>query len=82
MSPLHDPPEALKQLRLILDAMREISALYEEREQLPDEEPVDREAEQEVMDRIVEEAAEMGMDEDGIEKVVRLLMNYCKKVAE
>lgn len=82
MSTLHNPPEAQKQLRLILEAIRELSLLYEEPEETADEEPVDREAEQEVIDRIVEEATELGMDEDGIEKVVRLVVNYAKKAAE
>lgn len=82
MSDLHDSAEALKQLRLILDAIRELGALYEEPEEPQDDEAGDRESEQEVIDRIVEEAAESGMDEDGIEKVIRLILNYAKKSAE
>lgn len=82
MSTLHDSAEAQKQLRLILEAMRELSVLYEEPQERDAEEPVDHDAEQEVIDRMVEEAAEMGMDEDGIEKVIRLTLNYAKKLAE
>lgn len=82
MSTLHDTDGAQKQLRIILESLRELAALYEEQEQEDHEEPADKATEQEVIDRMVEEAAEMGMDEDGIEKVIRLILNYAKKGAE
>ncbi len=81
MTTIRDSQEALKQLRTVLDALEELEALYVDAE-TPQDEEADRESDQEVLDRIVEEATERGMDEEGIERAFRALLAYAKKSAE
>lgn len=82
MQTISDQPEAHKHMRAMLEAMQQLTALYAEGEQVEQDDVPNREVEQELIDRIVEDAGELGMDEDGIEKVFRLVMSYCKKAAE
>lgn len=77
---IHDSAEALKQMRIMIEAMRNLADLYTEPEDA-EEEP-DADLEEELINRIVEDGAEQGMEEDLTEKVFRLVLTYSKKSAE
>ncbi len=72
--------DALKHLRIILDTMNQLTATYGEAEPMEDDEAGNME--EEIVDRIIEEAAEAGMSEEGLEKIFRLILAYSRKSAE
>jgi len=80
---LHAP--TLKIYREILEQLEELKDLYADAAADPDVESTDdedREAQQDVLDAIVEEAAERGLDEEDITRVYKAIAIISKKALE
>lgn len=73
--------DALRQLRTILESMRHLGEAFGEVD-MEEDEGSKIDSEQEIIDRILEDATELGMDEEGLERIFRLIISYGKKSAE
>ena len=81
MSQLRNSTDALKHLRSVLEALAGLTELYRDSEPEVDDE-AEHESEQDIVNRIVEEGVELGMDEEGLEKLVKSMLSYAQKSAE
>ncbi len=75
--------QAEKLYRQMLDLLEELAAIYtdasEEEEEDDDSAPVDID---DVIDGLVEEAVERGLDEEAAERVLKAAVSFAKKSAE
>lgn len=74
VNPISQRPETL--LRQVLDVLEELSLYYQ------DADDASAEADRETLMALAEEAAERGLDEDQVEKILRTIVHAAKEAGE